>query len=129
MDFKTPIGTPVRLPRAGRVERLNWDAEANGLCVEVRYTDGMLARFLHLNEIEVKLGQTLAAGTEIGKSGNTGRSVAAHLHYELEKGGRIVDPVSYHGTLQRSVQPDALPRFKQEAGVLSAQLDGQVAAR
>ena len=125
----TPIGTPVVLPRAGKVTRLNWDAAANGVCVEVRYTDGMLAQFVHLNEAEVKEGQTLSAGTEIGKSGNTGRSVAAHLHYALKKGSAVVDPVVYHGTLRRTIQPDALPRFQQEAVELLAQLDGALAAR
>lgn len=128
MDFKTPIGTPVTLPRAGKVTRVDFDVPVNGSCVEVRYSDGVVARFLHLNEVLVKPGVAVSAGTVLGKSGNTGRSVAAHLHYELERGGKVLDPVDYHGVLQRHIQPEALPRFQEEAAQLLVQLDGAVAA-
>lgn len=129
MDFKTPIGTPVVAPRAGKVTRVDWEAEVNGQCVEVRYSDGVLARFTHLNERAVEPGQSFSAGTQLGASGNTGRSVVAHLHYELERGGKILDPVNYHGTLQRKIQPEAMPRYARELGDLLSQLDGKLAAR
>lgn len=129
MDFKTPIGNAVLAPRAGTVTRVSWEKDVSGESVELRYGDGTLARFTHLNEVAVKPGQSVSAGTEVGKSGNTGRSVAAHLHYELEKGGKVLDPVTYHGTLRRQLQPDALPRFQEEAQALRSQLDAPVAAR
>ena len=129
MDFKTPIGTPIIAPRAGKVTRVNWNHAANGNCVEVQFTDGALAKFLHLNENAVKEGQSVTAGTEIGKAGNTGHSTGAHLHYQLEKGGKVVDPIAYHGTLRRQMQPDAMPGFQQEMESLAAQLDGRVATR
>lgn len=129
MDFKTPIGNSVTAPRAGTVTRVSWDKDVSGESVELRYADGTLARFTHLNEVLVKAGQSVSAGTEVGKSGNTGRSVAAHLHYELERGGKVLDPVTYHGTLRRQLQADALPRFQEEAQALRSQLDAPVAAR
>jgi murein DD-endopeptidase len=129
MDFKTPIGTPITAPRAGKVTRVNWNHAANGNCVEVQFTDGALAKFLHLNENAVKEGQSVSAGTEIGKAGNTGHSTGPHLHYQLEKGGKVVDPIAYHGTLRRQMQPDGLPGFQQELEALTAQLDGRVATR
>lgn len=129
MDFKTPIGTPVVSPRAGTVTRANWNHAANGNCIEVRFSDGALAKFLHLNENLVKEGQKVTAGTEIAKSGNTGRSTGPHLHYQLEKGGRVVDPIEYHGTLRRQLPADAMAGFEQARKELQEQLDGRLAAR
>lgn len=128
MDFKTPIGTPVEAPRAGVVTRINWNQPSNGNCVELKYQDGTIAKFLHLNEFLVKQGQTVAAGTVIAKTGNTGHSTGAHLHYQLERGGKVTDPVDYHGTLRRTLQPDVLDRFHTDVGPFVQQLDGQVAA-
>ncbi|MDP2309788.1 MAG: M23 family metallopeptidase [Pseudomonadota bacterium] len=129
MDFKTPIGTPIVAPRAGRVTRTNWNHAANGNCVEVQFSDGATAKFLHMNENGVKDGQTLSAGTEIGKTGNTGRSTGPHLHYQLERGGRVLDPTEYHGTLRRQLPPDAMPGFEQARKELAEQLDGRLASR
>lgn len=127
MDFKTNIGTPIVTPRAGSVTRTNWNHAANGNCVEVQYQDGTLAKFLHLNENLVQAGQRVTAGTVVGKSGNTGHSTGPHLHYQLEQGGRVVDPIKYHGTLRRQLQPTAMPGFSERAVQLDRQLSQQVA--
>ncbi len=129
MDFKTPVGTPVEAPRSGTVSRVNWNHVANGNCVELVFKDGVTAKFLHLNENLVKEGQSVTAGTVIAYTGNTGHSTGAHLHYQTEKGGRTVDPIDYHGTLRRQIQPDALSRFETDTQPLIAQLQGQVAQR
>jgi murein DD-endopeptidase MepM/ murein hydrolase activator NlpD len=129
MDFKSPIGTPVVSPRAGRVTRANWNHAANGNCIEVRFTDGTLAKFLHLNENLVKEGQNVSAGTEIARSGNTGRSTGPHLHYQLERGGKVIDPVQYHGTLRRQLPADAMPGFELAKKELAEQLDARLASR
>lgn len=129
MDFKTPIGTPIVTPRAGRVTRVNWNHAANGNCVEVQFTDGATAKFLHMNENAVKDGQTVSAGTELGKTGNTGRSTGPHLHYQIEKGGRVIDPVTYHGTLRRKLPSDAMEGFEQVRKELAEQLDARLASR
>ncbi len=128
MDFKAPVGTPIVSPRAGVVTRTNWRS-ANGDCVEVRYEDGTTAKFLHLNEVSVKQGQTIIAGTEVGKSGNTGRSTAAHLHYQLEKDGKVIDPIAYHGTLRRQLGPAAFNALSAQVAEYEAALDGRVAER
>lgn len=129
MDFKSPIGAPVVTPRAGKVTRTNWNHAANGNCVEIQFSDGTLAKFLHLNENLVKQGQSVSAGTEIAKSGNTGRSTGPHLHYQLEKGGKVLDPIDYHGTLRRHLPPDAMAGFEQRKKELMEQLDGRLASR
>ncbi len=129
MDFKTPIGTPIVSPRAGRVTRTNWNHAANGNCVEVQFNDGVLAKFLHLNENSVKDGQSITAGTEVGKTGNTGRSTGPHLHYQIERGPKVLDPIEYHGTLRRQLPTDAMAGFEQARKELAEQLDGRLASR
>lgn len=123
MDFKLPEGTPVMTPKAGTVTRADWNLKYNGNCVEVKFDDGTLARFLHLSDTQVKAGQRLAAGTPVGLTGNTGRSTAPHLHYELEKNGQVVDPVAYHGTIRRQLAPGDLATFEQEVARLDSELD------
>lgn len=122
MDFKTPVGTDVVTPRAGTVVRTDWNVAYNGNCAEVRWGDGTLARFLHLSETAVKAGQRLPAGARIGASGNTGRSTAPHLHYELERSGRTLDPVEVHGTIRRTLPEADRARFEAEVVRLSALL-------
>lgn len=112
MDFKVPEGTPVVSPKNGNVTRANWNVANNGNCVEVRYDDGHTARFLHLSETSVKSGQRVSAGSAIGLSGNTGRSTAPHLHYEIDKAGTVIDPVKYHGTIRRSLKAADLADFE-----------------
>lgn len=122
MDFKTDIGTPVVAPKSGRVTRVNWNTRNNGGCVEVKLSDGTLARYLHLSEATVKAGQSVGAGEPVGLSGNTGHSTAPHLHYELEKSGKIVDPVDYHGVSRRNLDAgdpsflDAVARLRASFG-------------
>ncbi len=114
MDFKVPVGTPVVSPYAGRVTRVDWNTHSNGNCVEVRFRDGVVAKFLHLSETQARVGQSVAAGEAIGLSGNTGRSTAPHLHYQLERGRKILDPVEYHGTVRRKLHASHMAAFHQE---------------
>jgi murein DD-endopeptidase MepM/ murein hydrolase activator NlpD len=125
MDFKLPVGQPVVTPRAGTVTKVDWNFKYNGNCAEVRWADGTIARFLHLSQTTAKAGQQLAAGAQVGLSGNTGRSTAPHLHYELERSGRTVDPVEVHGTVRRALSAADLARLAEERVRLDAWLGGE----
>ena len=118
MDFKVPVGVDVVTPKAGNVVRTDWNWTYNGNCAEVKYSDGTIARFLHLSRTDVKPGQTIAAGELIGLTGNTGRSTAPHLHYELERSGKVIDPVDYHGVEQRTLPTSDRPAFEAEVARL-----------
>ncbi|MFK7929452.1 MAG: M23 family metallopeptidase [Myxococcota bacterium] len=122
MDFKAAVDTPVYTPRAGEVTRTNWNWTNNGNAVEVKWADGTFARFLHLNQTGVKVGQRVAAGERIGATGNTGKSTAPHLHYELEKAGKTVDPVDVHGLQRRRLSDADAGRFADERARLSGLL-------
>ena len=129
MDFKTPTGTAIYAPRAGTVTRINWNWKANGNCVEVRFNDGTLAKYLHLSSEDVKVGQRVAKGTRLGATGNTGRSTAPHLHYQLNKGDRVIDPRTYHGILRRQLPEEVMGRFRTEVARLDGLLGEVVAQR
>ena len=120
MDFKTPTGTEIHSPRAGTVQRRDWKLRGNGRCLEVRYDDGVLAKFLHLSVLKVAAGARVRAGQVIALTGNTGRSTAPHLHYQLERGGRTLDPVDYHGSSRRRLEGRGLTDFKAAVARLSA---------
>jgi murein DD-endopeptidase MepM/ murein hydrolase activator NlpD len=122
MDFKANEGTPVVAALAGTVMRVNWNVANNGYCVELRYDDGVVARMLHLSEVDVKAGQSVRQGVQVGKVGNTGRSTAAHLHYELERAGRIIDPVDYHGVRRRDLTDDDRALLQRGQGAMDAML-------
>ncbi len=129
MDFKTPTGTPIYAPRAGTVTRVNWNLRSNGNCIELRFDDGTLAKYLHLSDEDVKPGQRVAKGAKLGLTGNTGRSTAPHLHYQLNKGSRVIDPRTYHGILRRQLPKEAMARFRTEVARLDGLLGEVVAQR
>ena len=84
-DFKAPVGTPVYSGFKGLVTRVNWNVRANGYCVEIDHPDkDIKTLYLHLSRVLVKPGQTIKPGQQIAKSGNTGRTFAPHLHYEIQ---------------------------------------------
>ncbi|HYB99523.1 MAG TPA: M23 family metallopeptidase [Candidatus Limnocylindrales bacterium] len=124
MDFKTPVGTEVRSPRAGTVTRVNWNWNANGNCIEVRFDDGVLAKFLHLSENRVQQGDKVSAGQVIALTGNTGRSTAPHLHYQLDRGEKTLDPLQYHGTERRSLTQEQLAAMRRDVAEFEKLLEG-----
>ena len=129
MDFKAPIGTAVLATRSGTVTRTNWNTRANGNCVELKFSDGTLAKYLHLSKTGVKPGQRVSAGARLGESGNTGRSTAPHLHYQLNKGRRVLDPIDVHGTITRSIKPGERDAFGSDVARLDALLGNALARR
>ena len=129
MDFKTPVGTPTLATRSGRVTRTNWNTRSNGNCVEIEFSDGVLAKYLHLSTTAVRAGQQVRAGAVIGTSGNTGRSSGPHLHYQLNKGTRVLDPVDVHGTTSRSIAPGDHHAFGSHVARLDALLGNALARR
>ncbi|WNG36609.1 peptidoglycan DD-metalloendopeptidase family protein [Archangium violaceum] len=119
VDFKTPVGTPVKAPFTGIVRRKNWSFRFNGNCIELEEVGGKHRRalFLHMDELPrtLKVGDRIAAGAVLGRSGNSGRSFAPHLHYQLEAGDeRVLDPYESHRTYRRSLAATQRAAFEAE---------------
>lgn len=91
IDIAVPTGTPVRVAGAGSVVEAARDREY-GLFVLVRHGEGYQTRYAHLSRILVAAGKALTAGEVIGLSGNSGRSSAPHLHFEITQSGQSIDP-------------------------------------
>jgi len=89
MDFGVPVGTPVKAPWPGTVERVFQDAgfpsAGGGNVIFMRHPNGLRTAYLHLSQFKVTQGQQVAAGDVIGLSGNTGGSTGPHLHFEVRQ--------------------------------------------
>lgn len=84
-DFKTDIGTPVYASFEAKVLRTHWNVRVNGYCVELDHPrEGVKTLYLHLSRVLVKPGQYVKQGEKIAETGNTGRTYAPHLHYEIK---------------------------------------------
>lgn len=66
-----------------------------GLLIEINHGDGLVTRYGHNKEILVNKGDVISKGQVVGKMGNTGRSTGAHVHYEIIKNGRTINPIPY----------------------------------
>ncbi len=96
-------GNDVISPKPGVIKRSfsTWSKKYKGPVylkkggnqVVVDHQDGTKSYFLHLQSVEVSLGQTVSAGQKLGTMGNTGAGTGPHLHYAVKEGGSFVDPV------------------------------------
>jgi murein DD-endopeptidase MepM/ murein hydrolase activator NlpD len=91
IDLAANLGTPVQATAAG-VVRFTGTSEGYGQSVFLDHGAGIESRYGHLQKISVTRGQRLERGQVIGLTGNSGRSTAPHLHYEVLLDGRPVDP-------------------------------------
>jgi len=94
-DFIAPIGTDVYATGDGVVETVEYNQHGFGKEVVINHGFGYATRYAHLSEFKVRIGQKVKRGDIIGLVGNTGRSTAAHLHYEVLVNGVQVDPSPY----------------------------------
>ena len=94
-DFSLPTGTPVYATGDGVVKFARKSFGGYGNQIEINHGFGYRTKYAHLNEFIVKKGQRVKRGQIIAYSGNTGRSTAPHLHYEVIKDGKKINPVNY----------------------------------
>lgn len=96
LDFAGSVGADVVAVAAGVVtyvgERMGY-----GHVVEVSHGDGYTTRYAHNSANVVELGQTVTRGQTLARMGSTGRSTGPHVHFEVLRQGRPVDPVTYIG--------------------------------
>jgi murein DD-endopeptidase len=117
-DFKADVGSTIRSTFDGRISRVNWNRRANGYCIEIIHPNQKIkTRYLHLSRVLVKRGQYVKQGEKIAESGNTGRSFAPHLHYEvrsLDKKNKVYNPFNfkYHKTYHRNISDKGLGEFE-----------------
>ncbi len=96
MDFTAPLGTDVYATGNGTVVGMVTSARGFGKHIIIDHGFGYSSVYAHLSNFNVRVGQKVKRGDIIGYVGNTGTSVANHLHYEIKLNGQNVDPVNYY---------------------------------
>lgn len=95
VDFSAPIGTPIYATGDGVIKLAHAGFSGYGNQVEVDHGFGYITKYAHMKKFTVKPGQKIKRGELIGYVGNSGSSTAPHLHYEVIKNGKKVNPVHY----------------------------------
>ena len=93
-DITVKTGTPIHAPADGVVKRAYY-AGGFGNHIKLDHGNGYTTLFAHLSKIKVKHGQKVSRGEVIGLTGNTGRSTAPHLHYEIHHYGESKNPLDF----------------------------------
>jgi murein DD-endopeptidase MepM/ murein hydrolase activator NlpD len=91
LDMAVALGTPVKASALGTVLAVD-DYFFNGRTVFVDHGNGLITMYCHLERIDVKAGDTVRKGQQIGLSGMTGRATGPHLHWSVVLNGAMVDP-------------------------------------
>ncbi len=94
VDFRVARGTPIKATAAGKVVQAN-RMRGFGRVIKIRHSDDTETVFAHLDKIKVRRGQQVQRGDVIGEVGSSGRSTSSHLHYEVRRNGKAVDPLDY----------------------------------
>ena len=97
LDFPVNLNTDVVATGDGVVTKAQYDS-GWGRYIKIEHGYGYETIYAHLWKINVKKGQKVKRGDKIGKSGNSGRAAGFHLHYEVHKNNKTVDPLRYFFT-------------------------------
>ncbi|MFI0822184.1 M23 family metallopeptidase [Streptomyces sp. NPDC021098] len=101
-DFVVPTGTPVRAAHTGVVVKAGpyggGDGPAYGNAIVIKHDDQTYSQYAHLSRIDVRIGQSVTTGQQIGLSGDTGNTTGPHLHFEIRTTpnyGSAVEPLAF----------------------------------
>ncbi|MFZ5363913.1 MAG: peptidoglycan DD-metalloendopeptidase family protein [Patescibacteria group bacterium] len=95
VDIACPAGTPILAADDGVVTRVQYIKTGYGHNVMIDHGGGVVTLYAHMTTINVKNGDTVKRGQEIGLEGSTGRSTGPHLHFEVRINGKIYNPLNY----------------------------------
>ena len=96
MDFTAPTGTPIYATGDGKVSTYKRSRSGYGNHIIIDHGYGYKTLYAHMSKVDVRRGQKVKRGDIIGYVGSSGRSTAPHLHYEVIKDGRKINPVNYY---------------------------------
>lgn len=111
MDFAAPSGTPIYAAADGRVTFSGWNG-GHGKFVKIQHSGGLGSGYAHMSRIAVAAGKQVKRGQVIGYVGSTGLSTGPHLHYELYRNGRTINPASVKFTEVAQLSGAALNAFR-----------------
>ncbi|HVJ49199.1 M23 family metallopeptidase [Desulfitobacterium sp.] len=94
IDIALPIGTTINAAQGGQVVKAGW-LGVYGLAVLIDHGNGIETLYGHNDRLFVKVGEQVKSGERIAISGNTGNTTGPHLHFEIRKNDKTVDPLDY----------------------------------
>jgi murein DD-endopeptidase MepM/ murein hydrolase activator NlpD len=112
LDFRGRTGTPIRAVTDGRVTRAGRMGGC-GIGVMLNHAGDLATRYCHMSGMAVSAGQYVTRGQVIGYIGSTGLSTGPHLHYEMYRGGRHVDPRTVDFTTREQLGGSDLARLRE----------------
>jgi murein DD-endopeptidase MepM/ murein hydrolase activator NlpD len=112
IDFVAKSGTPVIATADGEIVIAGVKGNGYGIHVDINHGYGYLTKYAHLSRVTVAVGQKVQRGDVIGYTGNTGLSKGPHLHYEIEKNGKKINPVDY---FYADLTPQQYVKLRKEA--------------
>ncbi|MDP6707830.1 MAG: M23 family metallopeptidase [Alphaproteobacteria bacterium] len=112
LDFAAPRGSPIMAAGDGRIEKAGWNG-AYGRYVRVRHNTDYKTAYGHMTRIAkgIRPGRRVKQGQVIGYVGSTGRSTGAHLHYEILRKGRQINPLRLKLPTGRTLKGRTLAAF------------------
>jgi murein DD-endopeptidase MepM/ murein hydrolase activator NlpD len=96
IDIAGPTSRAIYAADHGVIESAGWNDGGYGNKVVMNHNNGMRTVYAHLSSIDVKSGQTVEKGTQIGVMGSTGDSTGIHLHFEIYLNGQLKNPMDYY---------------------------------
>ena len=99
VDLAAPQGTPVVAAMEGRISAIGYN-HVFGNFIIISHAGNYQSLYAHLHTVNVRRGDQVRQGAQIGTVGNTGRSTGPHLHFAIYRNGRPVNPLDFLGTIR-----------------------------
>ena len=125
VDFAAPRGTPIKAAGNGVVERAGRNG-AFGIYMRIRHANRYKTAYAHMHRLAkgMKPGKRVRQGQVIGYVGSTGRSTGPHLHYEVHRNGKRLNPMKIRVSKGRRLKGKLLARFKRQQRAIRAMMQG-----
>lgn len=120
IDFTCPIGTEIYSTGNGTVAKVEYNGRGYGNHIIINHGFGYSTLYGHLSRFAVRPGQKINRGDIIGYAGNTGSSTGPHLHYEVIKSGKKINPINY---FFNDLTPEEYERVRQLASQSNQSFD------
>ena len=113
IDFKARYGTPIVAVSDGRVSAAGRSGGC-GIAVRLEHGGGLSTRYCHMSRMAVNAGQSVRRGQVIGYVGSTGLSTGPHLHYDMYRGGRAINPATVSFVTRAELSGTELIDFRRQ---------------
>lgn len=126
VDYAAPRGTPVMALGEGTVKFIGWKG-GYGKCVVISHNGGIETLYAHLSRYAKKLkrGDKVDQGQVVAFVGSTGVATGPHLHFEVIKNGKVIDPLRLRGTKSASLDSDKRHLFEKQVSQARLMLEGK----